>query len=132
MKKKLLSYAITTVVGLAIALTIMLSKDVFGQTKNYEVMRILCDSFFVPGVLLAGVGVIIFASNGGAFDMLAYGAIMFFDLFKKDLSKRKYKDFYSYREAKKGTDRSMSFMLVVGLAFIIIAACFMVAYLKMI
>ncbi len=91
-------------------------------------MQILSDAFFVPGVLLAGVGLIIFASNGGAFDMLGFAVLLFFNLFRKDVNKRKYKDFYEYRQAKKDKKRSMAFMLITGLIFIAIAVIFIIVY----
>ena len=40
-----------------------------------------------------GVGLIVVASRGGAFDMLGYAIRMMIDVFKRDVKDRKYKDF---------------------------------------
>lgn len=127
MFKRLLPYLITAVIGAAVAVPIICLRGIWTLPVR-EQMGILSDAFFVPGIIIAGAGLIIFASNGGAFDMLAFGAIMFFNLFRKDLSKRKYKDFYEYRQAKKDKKRDMAFMLIVGVAFMVIAAIFLILY----
>ena len=126
--KKALPYIISGAVGIIIFIVIICTKTIWNAEGTKEIMRILSDAFFVPGVLLAGVGLIIFAGNGGAFDMLSYAFIRFFDLFKKDVRNKKYKDFYEYREAKKEKKRNMGFMLIVGAVFIVMAVIFLIAY----
>ena len=126
--KKALPYIITAIVGIIIFVIIICVKKIWSEDETYAVMRTLSDACFVPGVLLAGIGLIIFASNGGAFDMLAYAVIRFFDLFKRDVRNKKYKDFYEYREAKKDKKRGMAFMLLVGAVFILLAVIFLIAY----
>ncbi len=126
--KKALPYIITGIIGVAIFITIICTKQIWNEQTTKAVMQVLSDACFVPGVLLAGVGLIIFASNGGAFDMLAYAAIKFIDLFRKDCKNPKYKDFYEYREAKKGRKRGMAFMLIVGAVFIALAVIFLIVY----
>lgn len=128
MLKKLLPYAITTVIGIAFSLIIICVKQIWAQTDIQVVMQILSDAFFVPGVVLAGVGLIIVASHGGAFDMLGYAIRNLFELLRRDYKNRKYKDFYEYRQAKKGEKRSVAFMLIVGVAFIVISAIFLIVY----
>ena len=130
--KKVLPYLITAAIGAAIAILIMFAVyrvQTYAPTAENakNIMKILSDSFFVPGVILSGVGLIIFASNGGAFDMLAFAFIRFFDLLRKDV-KGKYKDYYEYRQAKKDRHTKMFFMLAVGLVFIAIAVVFLIVY----
>lgn len=126
--KKALPYIISAVIGIVIFIVIICAKGIWKYDEEREVLRILSDAFFVPGVCLAGMGLLIFASNGGAFDMLSYAVIRFFDLFKRDVRNKKYKDFYEYREAKKDKKRGMAFMLIVGLVFIALAAIMLIAY----
>ena len=126
--KKALPYIISGAVGIIIFIIIICTKAIWNAEGAKDVMRILSDAFFVPGVLLGGAGLLIFASNGGAFDMLAYAVIRFFDLFKRDVRNKKYKDFYEYREAKKEKKRHMGFMLIVGLVFIALAVIFLIIY----
>lgn len=132
--KKVLPYLISAVIGAAVAILIMFASYKIHTVPPVkesvrEIMTILSNSFLVPGVILVGVGLIIFASNGGAFDMLAFAVIRFFDLFKKG-AKGKYKDFYEYRAAKKDREFKTSFMLWVGLAFIAVAVIFLICYYK--
>lgn len=126
--KRALPYVITSIIGIVIFIIIICSKKIWNEAEKYAVMQILSDACFVPGVMLAGVGLIIFASNGGAFDMLSYAVIRFFDLFRRDVRNKKYKDFYEYREAKKDKKRGMAFMLIVGAVFIVLAVIFLIVY----
>ena len=128
MKEKLLQYGITTAIGIAIAFIIMGAKGVFAETDTVQVMQILSDSFFVPGVIIAGFGLLVVASNGGAFDIFIYGAHIFFSLFRRDVTARKYRTFYDFRHGRKDKKRSVSFMLIVGIVLIVIAVGFLIAY----
>lgn len=128
MFKRILPYLITALISAIITVIIICAKQVWAAESTKITMQILSDAFFVSGVILAGVGLIIFASNGGAFDMLGFAVILFFNLFRKDVNKRKYKDFYEYREAKKDRKHRMAFMLIVGLIFIAIAVIFLIVY----
>ena len=124
--KKVLPYLISAVIGAAVAILIMFASykihTVAPVRENArEIMGILSNAFLVPGVILAGIGLIIFASNGGAFDMLAFAVIRFFDLFKKDVKGK-------YRAAKKDREYKTTFMLWVGLAFIALAVIFLICY----
>ena len=103
MKKTLLRYGITTLVGLLLA-------------------------FFASGVIIACVGLLVVATEGGAFDMLAYAVVLIFDGLRKDVTKRKYKDFYEYKQAKKEKKRSFAYLLIVGLIFIVISLVFLIPY----
>ncbi|MCM1440841.1 MAG: DUF3899 domain-containing protein [Roseburia sp.] len=126
--KKALPYIISAVIGIIIFVVIICTKKIWNAETSKVTVQILCDAFFVPGVCLAGVGLLIFASNGGVFDMLSYAVIRFFDLFKRDVRNKKYKDFYEYREAKKGRKRGMAFMLIVGAVFVAISVILLIVW----
>ena len=126
--KKAIPYITTAIVGLIIFIIIICTKKIWDEDETYAIMQILSDACFVPGVLLAGFGLIIVASNGGVFDMLAYAMIKFFDLFKRDPRNKKYKDYYEYSESKKDRKRKTSFMLIVGAVFIVLAVIFLIVY----
>ena len=128
MKKNILRYSIASAVGLALAFVILCFKNIFSQTDAVKVFQILCDAFFVTGICFACIGVIMLAGNGGAFDILGYAFVMLFDALRKDISKRKYKDFYEYRQAKKEKKRNVLYMFVVGGAFIAISVIFLILY----
>ena len=126
--KRVLPYLITTLVGAAIVVTIILAQRIWTAEDMTEIMRRLSDAFFVAGVCIGGVGLVVFASNGGVFYMLTFGIIRLFDLFRRNINERKYKDFYEYKESKKDKKHGFGFMLVVGLVFIAIAGAFLAAY----
>lgn len=126
--KKIWKYLITALVGLVVALLILFCKGTFNKTAVLPVLADLSDAFFVPGVLLLGVGTLLFASNGGAFDMLAFGIMKLFDLFKRDLTKVKYRTFYDYRQAQKEKKRSFAYLLIVGAAMVVVAAVFLIVH----
>lgn len=128
MKTKLLKYGISAAVGVALALIIMIAKGAFTEDSTVQLMSILCDSFFVPGVVLTCAGLLVFVSNGGVFDMLAYAFILIGYTFKRDISKRKYHSYYEYKESKKDRKKGMGFLLIVGIIFIVISVCFLIPF----
>ena len=113
-------YLITLLVGFACLFLILWSKDIFSQTEAVKVFHILCDAFFVVGVVMTGVGLLIFSSNEGTFDMLVYGVSSFFDLFRK-VSRKKYATFYDYRVSREDKKIRFGFMLICGLFFLAVA-----------
>lgn len=128
MKIKLLQYGISIAVGAAIAIAIMSFKGVFSESDAVKIMQILSDSFFVPGVILAGVGLLVFASNGGLFDIFSYAAITFVDCLRRDVTKRRYRTYYDYKEARKDKPKRTGYLLISGLIFIAISAIFLIFY----
>ena len=128
MKKTALRYGITAFIGLLFAFFAALIQGVFKQNETTVLMKILCNAFFASGVILAGVGLLTMATEGGAFDMLSYAVVLIFDLFHKDVTKRKYKDFYEYRQAKKEKKRSFSYLLITGAIFIAVSLVFLIPY----
>lgn len=117
---KSVKYIITLVVGFLAAGLIAFSRDILSKTSALEVFHILTDSFTVPGVVIAGIGLLVFASNEGTFDMISYGVSSFVDLFRSQ-SKKKYKTFYDYRVARQDKKVGFGFMLASGLILLAIA-----------
>ena len=118
--KSIRKYLITLLVGFIGVFFIAYAKDVFVQTETVKVFHILCDAFFVVGVVITSVGLLIFSSNEGTFDMLVYGVSSFFDLFRK-VSAKKYATFYDYRESRADKKIRFGFLLVCGLVFLAVA-----------
>lgn len=91
-----------------------------------EMMRYFTDSFFAVGVICAGFGLLVFASNGGAFDIIVYGVARFFSLFKKKPNDVKYVTYYDYHIAKAERKKTeFLFLIIVGLVFIGISMIFL-------
>ena len=126
--KTVYRYLITAGVGLLIVLLVVLMKNGFEEQDVEIAMQIWCDAFFVSGVFLTCGGLIVVASNGGVFDMLGYAVSLLWYTFKSSKGERKYKTFYDYREARKDRKRSVSFVLIVGLALIAVSVVFLILY----
>ncbi len=125
--KNLMKYGITLLVGLGIAFLILLSKDLFAQTELVNVFHILSDAFFVVGVVITGLGLLVFSSNEGTFDMLIYGMDSFLDIFRRK-STKKYATFYDYRASRADKKIGFGFLLICGLIFLAIAAVMYLLY----
>ena len=126
--KTVYRYLITAGVGLLIVLLVVLMKNGFEEQDVEIAMQIWCDAFFVSGVFLTCGGLIVVASNGGVFDMLGYAVSLLWYTFKSSKVERNYKTFYDYREARKDRKRSVSFVLIVGLALIAVSVVFLILY----
>lgn len=122
--KKIWKYLITTGVGLAATLVVLLVSGTFTKTQPLPIFQDLMDSFFIPGAVLLFVGLLVCATNGGALDALSYGAIRLVDSFRKDVRNAKWRTYYDYSEHKKSQKRSFWHLVIVGAAFIAVAAVF--------
>lgn len=128
--KRILSYLITAVLGAISSVLILWNAGTFSQTNAVKIYGDLSDAFFVPGVIIAGLGLLVVASNGGVFRMLQFSVIKLVDLLRRDLTKVKYRTFYDYTQAKKDKKGDYWFMLIVGTVFIVIAVVFFVIYMQ--
>ncbi len=126
--KTITKYLITIGTGLAAALYVALTRNIFSVTNPSQIFAILADSFTVPGVVLTGIGGLMFVSNEGGFDALSYGITSFIDLFRKE-KKNKYKTFYDYKEEKASKTLPVSFVLISGLIFMVLAIIMLLLYL---
>lgn len=127
MKKKL-SYIITAAVCALATLLLLLSRGTFSQTNLVTIYRDMCDSLFVPGIIVLSLGLLILMSNGGAFNMLRFAVMKLFDLFKRDMTKVKYRTFYDYNEAKKDQKHDFWFLIIVGAIFVAVSVVFLILY----
>ncbi len=118
--KALRKYLITLAIGFLLVFWIAWAKDIFNQTELVRVFHILCDAFFVAGTLITSAGLLVFSSNEGTFDMLAYGVKSFVDMFRKT-SVRKYDTFYDYRTARSEKKFPFAFMVICGVFFLAVS-----------
>ncbi len=125
--KKVLKYLMPILICAIATVLILVGRDAFVKSGQ-DLMKDLCDGFAVSGIVMLGFGVLVFATNGGTFDMLAYGAIRFFNLFKRDLTKVKYRTFYEYRQAQNEKKRSFLHLIIIGAGFLIVGVVFLIVY----
>ena len=112
-----IKYVLTLLAGLAMAAWVAWSKDIFAQTVLKDIFHILTDAFFVPAVLLLGIGGLIFTTNEGAFDAITFGLKAFWGMFSKKL-KRNRQSYYDYTMARHEKKLPFGFLLISGLVFL--------------
>ena len=114
-------YLITLSAGLVMAVYILWQKDFLGQTETAMIFHILCDAFFVPGVLLVCFGLLIFSTNEGTFDGMTYAVKSFVNMFRKKNMKQ-YDNYYDYKASRKNRDTKFAYLIFCGLFFIAVSA----------
>lgn len=118
--KALRKYLITLACGLVGALLIFWLKDIFNQTEPVVIFHILSDGFFAVGTVITAMGLLIFTTNEGTFDMIVYGMGSFFGMFRKNHT-RKYETFYDYRVSRAEKKVKFGFLVFCGLIYLALA-----------
>ena len=100
MKKKLLQYGICVVLGGLMAVWVMDLEGFFilwGERAT--AVSILCNAFFVPGILFSSFGALFWVANTGFFDSVSYAAHTIGHIFIP-FAKSKRKSYYDYKTEK--------------------------------
>ena len=128
---KLRAYIINVAVALIMALCGMQAWNITAQTESLKIIKILSDSFFLPGVLLVGASLFGWVASKGTFDMFAYTGHNFINMFKRE-SYLKHQSFYDYKTQRD--ERRKPFNIprtLVGLGFLALGIIFTVIYMIM-
>ena len=126
--KTIWKYLITFAVGAVFTVIMLVIFGTFGKTAPAAVFQDLADSFFVSGFVLFGAGMLVFLTNGGAFDALGFGFVKLIDSFRKNVRNTKYQTYYDYANEKKSEQRSFLHIVLVGIGFIAVAVVFYFLY----
>lgn len=127
--KNFLRYLITSLIGAAIVIAVVCGYKIWEMDNVVSQMALLSDGFFAAGGVIFAFGLLIFVSDRGVFDMLMFAGILFINLFRKDVNKRKYKDFKEYSDARAAKDKhSILYMIIVGGAYIVCAVIFLILF----
>ena len=123
-------YAIAAGFGAGVFLLLMAARGGFTASEPAELWQVVSDSLFVPGVLMAAFGLLLFAADGGVFDMLKFGLMKAFGFL---MSKKKREavpaTFYDYKEMRDAKPRAkVAHLLIVGGVMIALAAIALVMY----
>lgn len=132
MKKLLINTLICICVGAVFVFLIIWARGVFKAETNLDIIRIMCDGFFGTGIILTCAGVLVFCSNGGTFDMIAFGTKRFFGAIfssRKAVEQREKKTFAEYREEHSSNKKDLLHLLISGGLFLIIAIVFLIIFL---
>ena len=99
-----------------------------GTRREYLLLRRLCDSAFVPAVVLLGLSGIIAARNDGSFDSIGYSIESGFTA-HYPATKNRDEDFLEYKERKAESRRSPFNIFLAGLVYLMLAVIFLIIYL---
>ena len=127
--KTVLKYGITIAIGFLIAIGVCDLQNIFSVLEPLRICKILCNAFFISGILLLGVGILVFISKEGMFDGMTYYAGRFMMLFSRNYDEKR-KTALSYYEYKKAKNRESGggFILITGLGFLAIAIVFLALF----
>ena len=130
LRKILLRYGMTTAVAAAVTLLLIYLFG-FGEASDIaDKHRILSDSFTIPGVILIMLTILAWIASEGIFDGISYAFRQAGAQLIPFLGLVPYENFYDYKEKKKKERkaRGYSFLLFVGIAFLIIGVIFVILY----
>lgn len=121
-KSTFVKYAATIAIGLVLALLYCILKGLFKASDKGQILRILCDAFTIPGILLACFGLLTLVIKEGSLDGITYS----FSAMRR--VRRGYandgktsKSYYDYKQAAKGKRKVAWHLIIVGLGFIAVA-----------
>lgn len=116
-----LPYVITFVVLAALTLLVAWAEGGYSHAPTWLLIGYWGSSVAISGIIAISFGVLVWASNGGAFDIFAYGGRTFVRMFfKKDVLDRKYPTYYDYRESRKKKKRNFWFVAIVGGVYFVV------------
>ncbi len=129
-KSKLLKYGITFAVAAVIAVIIMWAKGLFTATAKADVYRILCDAFFVPGIMYVLLGLLFFVAGAGSFDGFNYALKMAFLRFTFSKNKKRvtYAEYKESKDEKRKDGFSILFLFLIGLIFVVVSIIMLILY----
>ena len=88
--------------GLAVSLGICLLRGLGRGLTTAQTFNCLCDGFFVTGVWMTGIGVLMAISSGtDFFDMLSYGVKSLGVMFTPFKSPKNHPRYYDYKQQRK-------------------------------
>ena len=130
-KSTLITYGVQSVVALAIAYSVAV---VQGFTPEMEAMwwcRCFSDGLFVSALLFSGIGLMVWVTNTGFFDIFSYGFSSLLVLFTALRNPKDHKHYYEYkceREAKREGKSWPKSMLFIGIACLALSMLLVVLY----
>lgn len=128
--KKALMHALRTLIELAAVFFVARLRGLASANSLQLNARYLSDGFFVVGLLATGLGLLIWVSTTGFFDIMGYGVkslLVLFSPMKKPKEHLSFFDYKQIRDASRGKPRHA--LLLSGVACILLSlACLAVYY----
>lgn len=122
-------YVITFIVGAFMAFGVLMMDNAFSaDTLLIDRIRFFSDAFFIPGVLIFCIGMMIFVAGKGSLDGLTY-SLQF--LKREIFLRQKMETFADYKARKAEKKTPYGFLLLAGAAYLLLGLLFAVIYLQM-
>ena len=118
----------TFLICLAAGAVITAAVFALNLSREFGVLRSLCDGFFVAAVLLLGVGGIRAARNKGTFDVAGFGLRQVVDMTIPALRREEKEDMQQYRERKAKERKSSVGLLLAGGVYLALSVIALVIY----
>lgn len=128
MQNKRSKYIFAFLLACLFSILLLFYYKVFTLKSAKAIYGALANVFFVPGMVLFCLGLLIFSTNEGVFRMIAFGvkkAIKIIFTSKKDE-----KDYYQYNLEKSEEKAPWFHFTFVGIIFIIVSIIFSVLYIN--
>ena len=123
-KKKIIRIAAYFSAGLIVAFAVAATRGLFTAGEIPEIRKTASDGCFVASVFLIGFGLLLFAGNGGTFDMLAYGVKSVFSVFQPAKKRKNRETFYEYRTRRQAKKKPFALPIVTGCGFLVLSLLF--------
>ena len=125
--KERLKLLIPLPVGLVIAVAVMFYGGLASAEGVRDVLRIVCDGFFVAGALLFMYGCLRWTYNGGVMDGLGYSAKLAFNRMRAHYDDHR-QSFAEYRAKRESKSRPAKPFVISGAILLIVAVIIFMVY----
>ena len=95
--KKSVKHLIYFAVTLTLVFVTAVLQGLFNPPSGMRVSVIICNAFFIIGVLMAGIGILSWAGSKGTYDIFSYAGKVILVKFKP---KEKMQSYYDYTQEK--------------------------------
>ena len=113
--------------GLAMAVGAAFLFDLFHAGSIQDVLRILSDCFFLPGVMFLGMGGLTWTKNGGVWDGIGFTFKSIAGRMRRNYDEERV-TFAQYREERAAKNSSPASSLITGAVYLTLALAFLFAY----
>ncbi len=127
-----LKYVAYTVTGLLLTLFIMSWRGLPNANGVKEILKILSDSFTLPGGLFVGFAGLGWVSTKGGYDLFGYAFSTFRSYFVRDAYFKKQETYFDYVQ-RRNTERKPfnRVMFIVGIVFFLVGTIITIVYMSM-